>query len=70
MKLMATITPEQMDKLYSHIDCEDWAEVFEEEYVFCNPTPAFQVIMKLMEIVTYTDIPEEANKYIKQTGEQ
>lgn len=70
MKLMATITAEQMAKLYSHIDCEDWAEVFEEEYVFVNPTPAMIVIMKLMEIVTYTDIPEEANKYIKQTGEQ
>jgi hypothetical protein len=70
MKLMATITLEQMHKLYPHIDCDDWAEVFEEEYVFYNPTPAFQIIMKLMEIVTYTDIPEQANKYIKQVGEQ
>lgn len=70
MKLMATITLEQMAKLYPHIDCDDWAEVFEEEYVFVNPTPAFQIIMKLMDVVTYTDIPEEANKYIKQVGEQ
>lgn len=70
MKLMATITPAQMAKLYPHIDCDDWAEVFEEEYVFVNPTPAFQIIMKLMDVVTYTDIPEQANKYIKQVGEQ
>jgi len=69
MKLMATITAEQMQRLYPHINCRDWAEVFEEEYVFVDPTPAFQIIMKLMEIVTYTDIPEEANKYIKQPGE-
>lgn len=65
MKLMATITPEQMDQLYRHIDCEDWAEVFEEEYVFLNPTPAMIIIMKLLDIVTYTDISEQANKYIK-----
>ena len=65
MKLMATITPEQMAKLHPHIDCDDWAEVFDEEYVFVNPTPAMIVIMKLLEVVTYTDIPEEVNKYIK-----
>ena len=65
MKLMATITPEQMEKLHRHIDCRDWAEVFDEEYVFVDPTPAMVIIMNLLEIVTYTDIPEQANKYIK-----
>jgi len=65
MKLMATITEEQMTKLYPHINCREWAEVFDEEYVFVDPSPAMVVIMKLMEIVTYTDIPDEANKYIK-----
>jgi hypothetical protein len=65
MKLMATITSEQMDQLHRHIDCRDWAEVFDEEYVFVDPTPAMIIIMKLLDIVTYTDIPEEANKYIK-----
>ena len=58
-----------MAKLHPHIDCDDWAEVFDEEYVFVNPTPAMIVIMKLLEVVTYTDIPEEVNKYIKQHGE-
>lgn len=66
MKIMATITAEQMEKLYPHIDCEDWAEVFEEEYVFYQPTPSFFLIMKLMGITTYTDIPDQANKYIKE----
>jgi len=69
MKLMATITPEQMDLLYPSIDSEDWAEVFEEEYIFYNPSDSQLVIMALLGIVTYKDIPDEAYKYIKQSKE-
>lgn len=67
MKLMATITSEQMAKLHPHIDCEDWAEVFEEEYLFVNPTPAFKIMLALLDIVTYTDVPTEAEVYVNET---
>lgn len=55
MKLNATITPEQMEQLYPHIRCDDWEEVFEEEYVFTNPHPSMIIIMHLLGITTYQD---------------
>jgi hypothetical protein len=61
---MATVTPEQMEKVHSHIQCDQIAEVFENEWVIYNPKPSMLIIMRLLEIVTYTDCPEEANKYI------
>lgn len=65
--LMATISPQQMQVLYDHIDCEDWAEVWEQEYVIVNPTPQMLTVMLLMDIKTSTDIPFEAMTYIKHT---
>jgi len=61
---MATITSEQMERLHTHIACDDIAEVFEDEWIIYNPKPSMLIIMKLLDIVTYRDIPEEANKYI------
>lgn len=55
MKLMATITPEQMAKIRDHIDCDQWVEIFEEEYVFYNPTERFRLIMCLFDIPTYSE---------------
>jgi hypothetical protein len=70
MRLMATITAEQMPKVYAHIQCDQWAEVFEEEYVFVNPSPAFKIMLALLDVVTYTDVPAEADLYTNETQAQ
>lgn len=61
MKLEASMTDAEFDLIEKHIDCDQWANPMEGEFIFYNPTERFRLILALYDIVSWTD-QEEENK--------
>jgi len=50
MKILCSMTDSEFDKIKSHIDCHDWANPIEGEFVFYEPTERFVFMLALFDI--------------------
>jgi hypothetical protein len=54
MKLLCSMSDEEFEQIKRHIQCREWHNPIEGEYIFYDPTQSFQLILNLFAIQTYT----------------
>jgi hypothetical protein len=55
MKISATIPDEQFDKIEKYIDCREWANPMQDEFIFYDPNPKFLTMLCLFNIEFYKE---------------
>jgi hypothetical protein len=53
MKISATITDGEFEQIKYYIDCKDWANPIQDEFIFYEPTQRFLLILALFNIAIY-----------------
>ncbi len=54
MKLLCSMTDEEFEQIKTHIDCREWHNPMEGEYIFYDPSDRFRFILALFSITTYS----------------
>ena len=55
MKLLCTMTDEEFEQIKTHIQCREWHNPIQDEYIFYDATEQFQITLALFSITTYTN---------------
>jgi len=55
MKLLCSMSDEEFDKIKNYIDCREWSNPMQDEYIFYDATEQFQITLALFSITTYTN---------------
>lgn len=55
MKIEASMSDQEFDKIEPYIECDDWANPMEYEFIFYNPSTKFLMMLALYDIIYYTD---------------
>lgn len=50
MKIWATMSDQDFDKIERYIKCDDWANPMQDEFVFYNPSEMFKLVLALNNI--------------------
>jgi hypothetical protein len=50
MKILCSMNDQDFDKIKNHIDCREWANPIEDEFIFYEPTDSFLIMLALYEI--------------------
>jgi hypothetical protein len=50
MKISATINDQEFDLIKAYIDCDQWANPMQDEFIFYNPTERFLLMLNLFSI--------------------
>jgi hypothetical protein len=53
MKISCTLTDQEFNLIESHIDCREWANPMQDEFIFYDPTEKFRLILALYSITYY-----------------
>lgn len=53
MKIHATITDSEFEKIKAYIDCRIWANPMQDEFIFYDPTERFLLMLALFNIEYY-----------------
>lgn len=61
MKIWATMSDSDFDKIERYIKCNDWANPMQDEFVFYNPSEMFKLVLALNNIDYWVE-SEEDNK--------
>ncbi len=54
MKLLCTMSDEEFEQIKTHIECREWSNPMQDEFIFYDATEHFQLILALFSITTYT----------------
>jgi hypothetical protein len=49
------MSDEEFDKIKNYIDCREWSNPMQDEYIFYDATEQFQITLALFSITTYTN---------------
>lgn len=55
MKISCTITDQEFELIKNHIECQQWANPMQDEFVFYDPTERFRFILALFSIEYYEE---------------
>ena len=50
MKIYTSITDEEYDKIEKYIECREWANPMQDEFIFYDPKPRFLTMLALFNI--------------------
>lgn len=54
MKIQCSMTDSEFDLIKNHIDCREWTNPMDEEYIFYYPTERFVLMLALHGIEYYS----------------
>jgi len=55
MKIHCTITDEEYQRIEPYIECSEWANPMEDEFIFYNPSPRFMIMLALYDIEIFKE---------------
>jgi hypothetical protein len=61
MKIWVTMSDTEFDEIEKYINCDEWANPMQDEFVFYNPSEMFKLVL-LLKGIKYWDDSEEDNK--------
>ncbi len=53
MKISCTLTDQEFNLIEPYIDCREWANPIQDEFIFYDPTEKFRLILALYSITYY-----------------
>lgn len=55
MKISVSMNDDDFNRIEKYIDCRDWANPMQDEFVFYDPDPKFLMMLALFDIPFYKD---------------
>ena len=55
MKIHVTMSDQEFDQIEKYIDCTEWCNPMQDEFIFYNPSLPFRVMLAFYEITYYLE---------------
>ena len=55
MKISLSMSDEEFEKIKTHIQCREWANPMQDEFIFYDPDPKFLMMLALFSIEFYKE---------------